>query len=175
MLLPDVVKYENFITSSVHSPREQAATRGSVDRIREIVHFERKQRETHDMAKEGCWVSFLAGTKWDDCEYGILIEPMEEQADYDMLSLAPTPPPVKRQTNAFKVPRYESSAQVEDQAAQMHDDAPPHQMRPTLTRTSSYKFKRAFFRDYIAKHCQDPSHLRTVTEGSCPFVQGTRG
>jgi hypothetical protein len=41
----------------------------------------------------------------------------------------------------------------------------------TLKRTSSYTFKRAFFRAYIAKHVQDPNHLGTVIEGSCPFVQ----
>jgi hypothetical protein len=57
----------------------------------------------------------------------------------------------------------------------MLDDAPQQHMRPTLTRTSSYTAKRVFFRAYIAKHNQDPSHLGTVTEGSCPFVQDTRG
>ena len=167
---------KNFIPSSFHCFRQQFGTAEVLIESGKLDIFERKQSWVkHDMAQEGCWVLSLAGTKWDDCEYGILIQPMEEQADYDMLSLAPTVPPLKRHTNAFKVPRYESSAQVEDQEAQMHDDAPPHQTRPTLTRTSSYKFKRAFFRDYIAKHCQDPSHLRTVTEGSCPFVQDTRG
>jgi hypothetical protein len=67
----------------------------------------------------------------------------------------------------------ESAAQAEDYSAQMHDDVPQQPKRPTLTRTSSYTFKRAFFRAYIAKHKQDPSHLGTVLEGSCHFVQDT--
>jgi len=39
----------------------------------------------------------------------------------------------------------------------------------TLTRTVS--FRRAYYRAYVAKHIQDPSHLGTLIEGSCPFVQ----
>jgi hypothetical protein len=65
----------------------------------------------------------------------------------------------------------ESADQVADHSAQMHDDVPQQPMRPTLTRTSSYTFKRAFFRAYIGKHNQDSSHLGTVLEGSCHFVQ----
>ena len=70
-------------------------------------------------------------------------------------------------------PQSESAAQAEDHSAQEHDGVPQQPMRPTLTRTSSYTFKRAFFRAYIAKHNQDPSHLGTVLEGSCHFVQDT--
>mgnify|MGYP004088659259 CR=1 FL=1 len=40
-----------------------------------------------------------------------------------------------------------------------------------LPRTSSYTFRRAFFRAYVEKHCANPSHLGTIIEGSCPFVQ----
>ena len=42
-----------------------------------------------------------------------------------------------------------------------------------LPRTSSYTFRRAFFRAYVEKHCANPSHLGTIIEGSCPFVQST--
>ena len=41
----------------------------------------------------------------------------------------------------------------------------------TLARSSSYTFKRAFFRAYIAKQRENPTHLGTVLEGSCPYVQ----
>lgn len=41
----------------------------------------------------------------------------------------------------------------------------------SLPRTSSYTFRRAFFRAYVEKHCANPSHLGTIIEGSCPFVQ----
>ena len=42
---------------------------------------------------------------------------------------------------------------------------------PGLPRTSSSTFRRAFFRAYVEKHCANPSHLGTIIEGSCPFVQ----
>jgi hypothetical protein len=60
-----------------------------------------------------------------------------------------------------------------DQPAAGHSDVPQIPGR-TLTRTASYTFKRAFFRAYIDKHVQDPSHLGTIIEGSCPFVQDLR-
>ena len=41
-----------------------------------------------------------------------------------------------------------------------------------LANTSSYPFKRDYFRAYLARHIEDPSHLETLAEGSCPFVQG---
>ena len=41
----------------------------------------------------------------------------------------------------------------------------------SLPRTSSYTVRRAFFRAYVEKHCANPSHLGTIIEGSCPFVQ----
>jgi hypothetical protein len=40
-----------------------------------------------------------------------------------------------------------------------------------LSRTCSLTFKRAYFRAYVEKHRQNPSHLGTIIDGSCPYVQ----
>ena len=137
----------------------------------------RKSTSLYSTVSQGGFLRF--GGKWDGLTVAIYTLPRDALGK--LITTMDLAGSMRQYHAASDEPRPEHSAARPNSPANggvSHqfegDEARGCRAGCTLPRTSSYTFKRAFFRAYIAKHVQDPSHLGTVVEGSCPYKQGGR-